>query len=150
MRLVDIKDVKQAFMEKISEDEATIQSIIDELPTTKTGSWQAYQCEKEKHERDAQLSSDIGDFSNLKLKGLLMFLNKNEWIEVVNKSVSHGAYSVGELLERGKDILAIDVPSDGIEVYIGKADQIVADDSITRNGYFQGEKEVPYILVKLQ
>ena len=33
MRLVNIKDVKQSFMEKTDLDEETIQSIIDELPT---------------------------------------------------------------------------------------------------------------------
>lgn len=33
MRLVDVKDVKQGFMEKTDLDDETIQSIIDELPT---------------------------------------------------------------------------------------------------------------------
>ncbi len=40
MRLVDIKDVKQDFMEKTYLDEETIQIIIDEIPTAETGSWQ--------------------------------------------------------------------------------------------------------------
>ena len=34
MRLVDIKDVKQAFMGKTDLDEETLQIIIDDIPTT--------------------------------------------------------------------------------------------------------------------
>jgi len=37
MRLVDIKDVKNAFMGKCDLDEESIQTIIDEIPTTEKG-----------------------------------------------------------------------------------------------------------------
>lgn len=95
----------------------------------------------------------------IKLKDLIICLNDNAWIEVVAKCVSYGAYSVEELLEENHniemfknnaDLLNMNVPKNGIEIYTGIADEVVAESSKTRNGFFQKKVEISYMVVEVK
>lgn len=86
----------------------------------------------------------------LKLRELLMCFNENEWVSVVCKCVSHGVFSVKEILEKNSDILDMNVPKNGIEIYRDKADEVVAEKSTTRDEFFQGDKEISYMIIEVQ
>ena len=74
MRLVDIKDVKQGFMEKTDLDEETIQSIIDELPTANDTEKVNRIITKIKKEMEECIGAS-GSYMDIKLQ---------QWVDTIN------------------------------------------------------------------
>ncbi len=82
---------------------------------------------------------------------LFEYLTNDTLIEILDGSLSKGAYSKEELLKH-EDILSREIQKNGVSLHIGKADGLIASDSVLRNEHFYicANAELRYMTVELR
>lgn len=94
----------------------------------------------------------------MKLYDLLFYVVGNEMIDIIKRDsdsyeeyyirkYSAKTHTAGEIFREDSDLLNMHVVTGGVSMYTGKAEEIVAEDSEMRDEYFEGDKEIPYMII---
>lgn len=94
----------------------------------------------------------------MKLYDWLFYIVGNEMVDIIEKdSDSYKEYCIGkysakthtagEIFRENSDLLSMYVKNGGVSMHTGKAEEIVAEDSEMRDEFFEGDKEIPYVIV---